>query len=130
MTIAERAHELANLKSLIEQAEGELKVLKRLFEEKAEAVKEIMAAEGMSNLKIDTPDGPRTLFPRVTIGARVEDGEGFGRWCQEHGIDRQAYRQWSGSKLASLARECRDEGKPMPPGLDVYEKVQMSVRRS
>lgn len=129
VTVAERAHELAGLRSMIEQAEGELKILREMYRQKSDAMKELMANEGMKNLKIDTPDGPKTIYVKTRVGAKVENGEEFQSWCMNHGIDRNAYRMWSGSKLAALARECRDEEKPYPPGLDVYEGVEVAVRR-
>jgi len=115
----------------------------RLKSESEAATNEYRAAEqdvldkmdelGLKTLTVDLAGLGNVRFTRrkPTIYGRITDPEAALEAFVESGRSEELFApKVSASRLNEFVRECLEQGQPLPPGVDFYERPGVTVSRS
>jgi hypothetical protein len=86
---------------------------------------QLMRSQDVSSAKV----GGVQFVTASTTYAQVQDKSEFIKWAQENEPELVAPAPRKGL-LNQKARECLDNGEPLPPGMGVYEREYISQRTS
>jgi hypothetical protein len=114
--------------------------LKKAFEE---AEKEYRASEdalyaslaenpiqGSVKVNLGEPYGTITFSPRETYFARIIDEDAAIEHYQQHGeLDQMSNRKFAMKRVNEEVRDCLEQGKPLPPGVDYYARHGVTMTR-
>ena len=135
-TLAKDAQEYASLKAQKQAAEASVEELSAKLTKLEAELLQRMGDEGVASLKVDTPEGRFTLFPRRTLWASCVPGHdqelhdglralGYGDLVKE---------TVNSQRLSSLVREYDTTGAEIPQeiagAVKVTERFQLSVRKA
>ncbi len=73
--------------------------------------------------------GGNQYVTATTVYAQVQDKQALIEWARENDEELVALSPRK-ALLNQKARECLDNGEPLPPGMGVYEKEYISIRAS
>lgn len=125
-----RLLELRQDKDVAEQAFNSAKAAFRELEAEVVDQMEEDGVEGTLKVDLGAPWGVVAFRTRETIYARVVDEHAALKWFEERMmVDEVSVPKWAKGRLNAIVREHREQGLPLPPGLDYLPNRGVTITR-
>ena len=128
MTLEEQVRELAVLRATKEETAKAADDAKRAYDKAHAKLWDRMDGSGVGSVTID---GKLYSFNKPKVYGTVADKAALYRWAVEEGNAPELFEPDAREGLINeRARQCIDNGEPLPPGMNFYTKNVVSQRKA